>query len=108
MHVCRLSQINVGDLVGISKATSSLVVRKVTRAVARLAPYVLSFPSTRAQQAEVMRGFYAIAKFPGVLGAIDCTHIPYRCSRQVEIRPSCSGTEKDTFLSMSRLLRPMI
>jgi len=76
MHVCRLSQINVGDLVGISKATSSLVVRKVTRAVARLAPDVLSFPSTRAQQAEVMRGFYAIAKFPGVLGAIDCTHIP--------------------------------
>jgi len=62
-------------MVGVSKATGSVVVKKVTQAVARLAPELVSFPATQDQQASVMRDFYLIANFPGVLGAIDCTHV---------------------------------
>lgn len=55
--MCVYMQVNVGDLNGVSKATSSIVVRRVTQAIARLATYVVCCPSTRAEQAEVMRGF---------------------------------------------------
>jgi len=76
MCMCVYMQVNVGDLNGVSKATSSIVVRRVTQAIARLATDVVCCPSTRAEQAEVMRGFHDIAQFPGIIGAIDCTHVP--------------------------------
>jgi len=69
-------QVTVGDLVGVSKSVSNLFVRKVTRVIANLAPQYVKFPSTVPERSMTVRDFYAIAAFPGVLGAVDCTHVP--------------------------------
>jgi len=69
-------QVNVGDMIGVSKSTCCIKIRRVTRAIARLSCQHICFPATAQQCSDVMRGFYAIASFPGVLGAVDCTHIP--------------------------------
>ena len=74
--VCVNVQVTVGDLVGVSKSVASLAVRKVTRVIASLAPQHVKFPSTVLERSTTMHDFYAIAAFPGVLGAVDCTHIP--------------------------------
>ncbi|XP_047021240.1 putative nuclease HARBI1 isoform X2 [Helicoverpa zea] len=62
--------ISVADFVGVSKATASRIVSDVSRAIAGLYPeYVKVLENTQ-------HAFHAIAGFPKVLGAIDCTHIP--------------------------------
>ena len=61
---------------GVSKSSCCIAVKKVTRAVARLASDHVRFPTTCEEQSSVMRGFHSIAGFPGILGALDCTHIP--------------------------------
>jgi len=63
-------------MVGVSTSSSCVAVRKVTRAIARQAPNHITFPPTNDEQARVMNAFHAIAGFPGVLGALDCTHVP--------------------------------
>jgi len=73
---CSCLQINVGDMGGVSKSSCCITVKKVTRAIARQASVTLKFPTTREEITSVMRGFHEMADFPGVLGAVDCTHIP--------------------------------
>ena len=60
-------------MVGVSKTTCCVAVKKVTRAIAQQAN--ITFPETPEQKANVMRGFHSMAGFPGVLGTVDCTHI---------------------------------
>ncbi|XP_049918285.1 putative nuclease HARBI1 [Epinephelus moara] len=48
----------------------------VLDAIISLAPTYIQFPYRHHQQAEIKRGFHAIAGFPNIIGAIDCTHIP--------------------------------
>lgn len=43
--------------------------------IANLRQEYVKMPLTVEQQAETMQQFYQIARFPRVLGAIDCTHI---------------------------------
>ena len=64
----------VGDIVGISKATACRIVHKVSAAIAALRPYYIVFPEAQERQ-KIVANFYNIANFPGVVGAIDCTHI---------------------------------
>ncbi|XP_022823338.1 putative nuclease HARBI1 [Spodoptera litura] len=62
--------VSVADFFGVSKATASRIVSDVSRAIAGLYPeYVKVLENTQ-------HAFHAIAGFPKVLGAIDCTHIP--------------------------------
>lgn len=68
-------QIVMGDTAGVSKATVSRIVHRVSVAIAALRPLYISFPRVEEQR-EVMQGFFEGARFPGVLGALDCTHIP--------------------------------
>jgi hypothetical protein len=52
------------------------ILHKVTNQLALLHAEFIIFPQTAAQRLETMQQFYEIARFPGVLGALDCTHVP--------------------------------
>lgn len=60
---------------GISVATCSRIVRRVSEAIVTLRQEFIIFPETEQDQLKVKEAFYKIARFPNVLGCIDCTHI---------------------------------
>ncbi|XP_075733015.1 putative nuclease HARBI1 [Rhipicephalus microplus] len=69
-------QVVMGDLVNVSQPTVSRVIERVSRLIAkRLFPAVVNFPNSDDRFCETMVEFYRIAKFPGVTGCIDCTHV---------------------------------
>ena len=68
-------QREVGDISGISQPSMSRTMPAVLDAIISLAPNYIQFPYRDPQQAEIKRGFHAIARFPNIIGAIDCTHI---------------------------------
>ena len=61
-----------GDLFGVHKSTVCRIVSRVSKAIAGLKNQYIRFEPRRETTAE----FYGRAGFPGVIGAIDCTHIP--------------------------------
>ena len=63
-----------GDLFGIDISTVSRIVAKVTREIASLRGHFIFFPGAD-ETVHVHRRFHDIAGIPGVVGAIDCTHI---------------------------------
>jgi nuclease HARBI1 len=69
-------QLVVGDLAGVSKSTVCTTVNRVTRAITRLSPKYIVFPESEQQRRDVMQQFYLQSKLPGVIGAVDGTHIP--------------------------------
>jgi len=68
----------VGDLAGVSPPTVSRIIRKVSNEISILVQNFITFPTTQRERSETMTNFYALAKFPGVLGAINCTHVAIR------------------------------
>ena len=64
----------VGDNAGISKTTVSRIVCKVSEAIASLRGRYITFPSLE-ERPRIIQEFYEMYHFPGVLGAIDCTHV---------------------------------
>jgi len=69
-------QLVVADLTKVHKSTVCRAIHRVSRAIASLRAQYVSFPDSNDERMQTMREFYAIAQFPGVLGTIDCTHIP--------------------------------
>lgn len=69
-------QLVVGDTFHVDKSTVCRTVHRVTRAIASLRSKYVKFPVTQQQRRDVMSGFYASSKLPGVIGAVDCTHVP--------------------------------
>lgn len=65
----------IGDFAGIHKTTASQIVKKVLSAISLLAPDYIKMPMSQQEVEKTKRNFYDIAKFPRVIGAIDCTHI---------------------------------
>ncbi|XP_017476088.1 PREDICTED: putative nuclease HARBI1 [Rhagoletis zephyria] len=65
----------IGDLFGASKWTVSKVVTLVSHHIALLRERFITFPKDDSQKYETYKGFYSIAKFPTVIGALDCTHV---------------------------------
>lgn len=63
-----------GDAGGVSIATASRVVTRVSRAIASLRPRYIKMPEGD-NATEVKQAFYNIARFPRCIGAIDCTHV---------------------------------
>jgi len=63
----------------------------VTKALVKLAPFFIKWPKDHRVE-EVMRGFAATSGFPGVIGAIDGTHINIRAPR---INPECYVNRKN-------------
>ncbi|RVE47947.1 hypothetical protein evm_007461 [Chilo suppressalis] len=72
----------VGNFTGVSKASACRIVKLITHAIAQLRSQFI-FPTNKD---ELQEDFYEIARFPRVIAAIDCTHIPIKS-------PGCdSGT----------------
>jgi nuclease HARBI1 len=69
-------QLVVGDTFKIHKATVCRTVHRVTRAIASLRSKYVRFPKTTQEKHDIMHAFFKSSKMPGVLGAIDCTHVP--------------------------------
>ncbi|XP_069687300.1 putative nuclease HARBI1 [Periplaneta americana] len=64
----------VGDNAGISKSTVSRIVSKVSAAIASMRRRYVTFPSVQ-ERPSIVQQFYDMYNFPGIVGAIDCTHI---------------------------------
>lgn len=67
----------VGDLHGISKASMSLLLPRVCRALCQMLDNI-RFPSSQQSINAIKQNFYDVARFPNVVGAIDGTLIPIR------------------------------
>ncbi|XP_066581979.1 putative nuclease HARBI1 [Prorops nasuta] len=67
--------ITIGDFGGIHKSTMCRIIKKVTVVLASLCPQYIKFPESNTEKIHVKKQFYRFAKFPKVIGAIDCTHI---------------------------------
>lgn len=65
----------VGDLLNVHKSTVCRFVHRVSHHIARLAPEYIKMPTTPGEQTKNKNKFYEFANFPGVIGAIDCTHV---------------------------------
>ncbi|XP_071496784.1 putative nuclease HARBI1 [Diadema antillarum] len=60
---------------GVHLSTASRTIRKVTLALCEMKDEVIKFPETMAEVRAAQIGFYKLAGFPNVVGAIDCTHV---------------------------------
>jgi hypothetical protein len=67
--------IAAGDFAGVHKSTAGAIVHKISSAIASLSRDVIRFPGTPEEMQDVKQGFYERARFPNVVGAIDCTHV---------------------------------
>lgn len=67
--------ISIGDFCGVSKTTASVIVQKVSYAIASLRKDFIKMPQSVEEMAEGSLAFYNIAKFPRTIGALDCTHV---------------------------------
>lgn len=68
-------QLVVGDVFNVSKSTVCLTVHRVTSAIASLREKYVVFPTSVDDQRRTMQAFYSRAKMPGIIGAVDCTHV---------------------------------
>lgn len=67
-------QLSISDLMKMDQSTVSRIILKVSRAIAGLNSHYIKMPS----QDECIRTqtkFFEIARFPRVIGCLDCTHI---------------------------------
>ncbi|XP_053317662.1 putative nuclease HARBI1 [Spea bombifrons] len=65
----------VSALSGISQPSFSRHLTQVLKAINKLTPQYIIFPSDKAAIQTTKDGFYKISAFPNVMGAIDCTHV---------------------------------
>jgi len=67
--------VSIGDYSGVAKSTASKIIRNVTFAICLLRDRFLALPRNEEEIKKTANGFFKIAKFPRVIGAIDCTHV---------------------------------
>ena len=68
-------QREIGDRSGISQPSISRTMPAVLAAIMSLSKRYIKFPYNNDQQTGIKRDFYAIARFPNVISAVDCTHV---------------------------------
>lgn len=69
------NQLTIGDYAGFSKSTAHRIVHRVSCAIASLRPQFIKFPETIEEINSTQGDFHKIARFPRVIGAMDCTHV---------------------------------
>lgn len=74
-YACGSFQIVIGDHFGVTKATVSRIVHKVSDAVARLSRVFIKMPRSLREKRETCADFFNLARFPNVIGVIDGSHI---------------------------------
>lgn len=67
--------ISAGDFAGVSTTSAHRIIHYVTNAIARLRPHFIKFPIANNEIKKEQLEFYKIARFPRVIGCIDCTHV---------------------------------
>ncbi|XP_063223467.1 putative nuclease HARBI1 [Bacillus rossius redtenbacheri] len=65
-----------GDMSGLSRSTAGAIVKAVTEALAGQLRHHIKLPNTDEEMNGAMQKFFEIGNFPGVVAAIDCTHVP--------------------------------
>lgn len=73
-YACGNHQVGIGDFIGMHQTTVSRIIKKVSYAIASLAPIYITMPN----QFEILRtqsDFFSMARFPMVIGCVDGTHI---------------------------------
>ena len=65
----------IGRSCGLSQPSVCLSVDGITKALVKLAPDFIKFPADQATVVKNKLNFHAVAGFPNVIGAIDCTHV---------------------------------
>jgi nuclease HARBI1 len=65
--------LTVGDIVGVSESSMSIIVAEVSTAIAELKSEFIFLPKDEKIR-ETRQKFYQIGPFPTVIGAIDYTH----------------------------------
>ncbi|XP_055839639.1 putative nuclease HARBI1 isoform X2 [Episyrphus balteatus] len=68
-------QLSIADFIGVSISTVHRILKRVSNAIANLAPQFVRMPETPGERLQAAREFYDIAKFPRTIEAIDCTHV---------------------------------
>ncbi|XP_063798305.1 putative nuclease HARBI1 [Pseudophryne corroboree] len=74
----------ISDLGGVSQASFSRFFCKVLDAILKHCAEYIHFPNSNAGWIALKKGFYNIKGFPNVVGAIDCTHVPFTPSQDME------------------------
>ncbi|XP_063241459.1 putative nuclease HARBI1 isoform X2 [Bacillus rossius redtenbacheri] len=64
------------DIVGVSQATVSRVVKRVSQRLAEASSKFIDFPTETDKITFICNDFYDVAHFPDVVGCVGCTHIP--------------------------------
>ena len=72
----------IGDLFGVSVFAACTASHEVSREIANRKRQFLSFPDDLT---DTKRKFYDVAHFPGVIGAIDCTHVRIICPNKENV-----------------------
>ncbi|KAJ4442352.1 hypothetical protein ANN_03938 [Periplaneta americana] len=69
------SQLTGGNYIGVSKPTAHRIIHRVSGAIASLRERYIKFPHTREEIKREQLEFYKLARFPKVVGAMNCTYI---------------------------------
>ncbi|KAI4454285.1 hypothetical protein MML48_10g00001223 [Holotrichia oblita] len=67
--------ITVGDYGGVHKSTAGKIIQKCIFALAELGDQYIHLPADEPERHATVLQFARVARFPRVVGAIDCTHI---------------------------------
>jgi len=69
-------QLVIGDTFAVDNATVCRTLKRVTEAIAGLSNKYVKLPETVEERRHNMRMFYNRSQLPGIIGAVDCTHVP--------------------------------
>lgn len=76
----------IGDFGGVHLSTASRIVVRVGIALAGLSNRFIKMPRTQEEINNHQLTFYEKARFPRVIGAVDCTHVRIQSPGKYDLR----------------------